>query len=115
MSLEIKGKIVKVLDTETGTSKAGKEWQKKLFVVETEETYNNIYCFELFNAEKIEAFNSKFKVNDNINVSFNVNTNEWNGKYYTSLSAWKMDIIGEVKHEEIPAVSEELPTDDLPF
>ena len=50
-------KITKVLDTQSGTSKAGKEWSKLTFVGETDEEYNNLYAFELFGKEKVENFN----------------------------------------------------------
>ena len=84
-------KITKVLNVESGTSKnTGKEWQKMTFVGETEEQYNNIYAFEVFGTEKVENFNKYNKVGDVVNVDFNVNCNEWKGKYFTSLQSWKV-------------------------
>lgn len=91
MALEINGKITKVLAKETGQKKDGSgEWVKQLFLVETTEQYNNVYCFEIFGAEKVDNFNKYNKVGSNVKVDFNVNTNEWNGKYFTTLSAWKV-------------------------
>ena len=34
--MNVKGKITKILDTKTGTSKAGKEWKKTSFLLETD-------------------------------------------------------------------------------
>ena len=34
--LKVKGKIVKILEVEKGTSKAGKEWKKLNFVIDTD-------------------------------------------------------------------------------
>ena len=84
-------RITKVLDAQSGTSKAGKDWTKQTFVGETSEDYNNLYAFELFGAEKVENFNKYNKVGDVVNVEFNVSCNEWQGKYFTSLQAWRID------------------------
>ena len=87
-------KITKVLDTQSGTSKAGKEWKKLTFVGETEEEYNNIYAFDIFQAEgkdQLDNFLKFNKVGDLVNVEFNVKCREWEGKYFTSLSSWRVD------------------------
>ena len=51
--LKITGNITKVLELQKGTSKAGKEWQKLNFIVETDAEYNNVYCFELFGEDNM--------------------------------------------------------------
>ena len=83
--------ITKVLDIQSGTSKAGKEWQKLTFVGETTEEYNNVYAFEIFGSEKVENFNKFNKVGDLVSVEFNVSCNEWQGKYFTSLACWRVE------------------------
>jgi len=88
--MKVTGVITKVLDLQTGTTKDGSEWKKQGFLVQTNEQYNNLYCFELFGAEKVDNFLKYNKVNDSVDVEFNVQTNEWQGKYYTSLQAWKV-------------------------
>ena len=113
MSFKFKGKITKVLEIEKGTSKAGKDWQKMSFVVDNGEQYNNILCFGLFGSEKIENFNKYNKEGDNVEVSFNVNCNEYNGKYYTSLDAWK--VFKEDNSNNSGNNIEEDSSDDLPF
>ena len=117
--MKVTGKITKINETTSGTSAAGKEWQKLSFLLETTEEYNNLYCFEVFGDEKVEQFAKFNRVGQNVDVDFNVKTNEWKGKYFTSLGAWKIfkaeeteDIGGldatgtEVKEDE---------SDDLPF
>ena len=116
MSLKVTGKITKVNGTQSGTSKAGKEWTKLSFLLETTEEYNNLYCFDVFGDEKVENFNKYNKVGQEVDVEFNVKTNEWNDKYFTSLDAWKIfkaevnDI--EVNEPEVVVGGEE---NDLPF
>jgi len=105
-------KITKVSDTQSGTSKAGKDWSKLTFVGETNEEYNNLYAFELFGQEKVENFNKFNKVGDVVNVEFNVNTREWEGRYFTSLSAWRID---KAQGGTQAPAQDDNGADDLPF
>ena len=67
----------------------------------------------------MEQFTKFNRVGQDVDVDFNVKTNEWKGKYFTSLGAWKifkaevtdspegLDVTGtEVKADE---------SNDLPF
>ena len=110
--MKVTGKITKVLDTQKGTTAAGKNWQKLSFILETTEDYNNLYCFEVFGDEKVEQFLKFNKVGQEVDVSFNVQTNEYKGKYYTSLQSWK--IFKAEAGEATPEVAQE-EADDLPF
>ena len=85
----IKGKVVKVLDVETGTSKAGKEWKKQGFVIDTGNEYNPEVCFSLFGDDKIEML-KKFSVGQEVEVEYNLSSREFNGKYYHNIDAWKI-------------------------
>ena len=90
MALEVTGIIEKILDLEKGTTAAGKEWQKQNFILKTDSEYNNVYCFEIFGEEKVQNFLKFNKVGFTVKVDFNVGCNEWKGKYFTSLQAWKV-------------------------
>lgn len=109
--MNVKGKITNILDTKTGTSKAGKEWKKTSFLLETDEEYNNLYCFEIFGEEKVDKFLQWNGKGDTVTVDFNVSTSEWKGSYYTTLSAWKVfrDDNASVQTEEMAEEG------DLPF
>jgi hypothetical protein len=110
--MKVTGKITKVLDTQKGTSAAGKDWQKLSFILETTEDYNNLYCFDVFGDEKVEQFLKYNKVGQEVDVNFNVQTNEYKGKYYTSLQSWKI-FKAEAGETALEVVQEE--ADDLPF
>ena len=88
--MKVTGKIEKIMDVQKGTSKAGKDWQKVSFTLRTKEEYNNLYCFDVFGDEKVDNFLKYNKVDQEVDVDFNVKTNEWNDKYFTSLDAWKI-------------------------
>ena len=110
--MKVTGKIENILQTQTGTSKTGKEWKKTSFVVKTDDEYNNLYCFDVFGDEKVNNFLQYNSKGDVVDVDFNVKTNEWKGKYFTSLDAWKVFKADNSKQKEEVAVEEE---GDLPF
>jgi hypothetical protein len=112
MSLEIKGKLTKVLDVESGTSKAGKEWKKQNFVIDTGDQYNPEVCFQLFGDEKLENFAKYNKLGDEVSVAFNVSSREYNGKYFHNLDAWKVQ--KATANQETPVAQEKV-EDGLPF
>ena len=117
MSLEINGIIKTILPEEGGTSKAsGKEWKKQLFIVANNDGYEGaeqIFCFEVFGAEAVEKLTKYNKVGDNVKVSFNIRTNEWEGKYYTSLNSWRIDK-AEGTQEQMPPMPQEQIEDQIP-
>lgn len=91
MALEVKGILKNILSEQRGQKKDGSgEWVKQSFLVETDAQYNNLYCFEVFGEEKVKNLNENQSEGDTVTVEFNVNTNEHNGNYYTTLSAWKI-------------------------
>lgn len=89
MSLEIKGKVILVLDPESGTSKnTGKDWTKQTFVIEeVDGQYPKKIAIDAFNKE-IEA-----EVGDTVNAFINVESREWEGRWFTNIGLWKVEII----------------------
>ena len=61
------------LSVESGTSKAGKEWQKQSFLVDTGAQYNPEVCFQLFGEDKIQML-SHHNEGDQVEVSFNLSS-----------------------------------------
>jgi hypothetical protein len=88
--MEVTGVLKEFLTPQKGQKKDGGEWVKQSFLVKTDAEYNNLYCFEVFGEEKVQNLTKYHNVNDVVTVEFNVNCNEYQGKYYTTLSAWKI-------------------------
>ena len=118
MSLSIKGKLSRKLSVESGVSKAGKEWKKQSFLLDTGAQYNPEICFQLFGEEKIELLNHHNE-GDQIEVSFNLSSKEFNGRYFHNIDAWRIESLNSTETNKIndipefnaPATEE----DDLPF
>lgn len=108
MNLEMKGKLVKVLDAQKGVSKAGKEWIKTSIVLDNGAKFNPEICFNLFGQEKVDML-LDFNVGDDIEVLFNLSSREYKGNYYTSADIWKMKKVGQ------EVVQEEEELNGLPF
>ena len=104
------GEILKIMEVEKGTSKAGKDWQKVNFVLATGNEYNPEVAFQIFGDEKVENFIKFNKVGQTVDVNFNVSSREFNGKYYHNLDAWKV-----FKASTDEAVEEAPAADGLPF
>jgi hypothetical protein len=83
--MEIKGKIIHKLDLQTGISKAGNEWRKQEYVLETLGNYPKKVKFDFF-GERIEQY--PLEVGDVITVSYDIESREFNGKWYTEIRAF---------------------------
>jgi len=110
--MEITGNIKLIQDLQTGTSKAGNEWQKRTFVVTTNEKYPQDIAIDLL-GDNVKLINN-FAVGNPVSVSINLRGNEYNGKYYNSLVGWRVaNHISNVGNEQQNPAREE--TADLPF
>lgn len=86
--MEITGKVVAVLELQSGTSKKGSEWKKRDFVIETlDDKFPKKVCFTLF-GDRADACPS---IDSVVNVAFDIDAHEYNGKWFNSVNAWKVD------------------------
>ena len=87
--MEISGKIIQVLPEQGGVSKtSGKEWKLQAYVLETQEQYPRKVHFEVFGEDRIKA--NPCQLDDVVTVSFDIESREFNGRWYTSIRAWKI-------------------------
>ena len=85
--LTISGRIVSVLPLQQGESKAGKPWQKQEYILDTGGQYPRKVCFSLF-GESITKF--PLQVGQDVTVSIDIESREWNSKWYTEVRAWNV-------------------------
>jgi hypothetical protein len=88
MALELSGKIIQLLAEQTGTGKNG-QWLRQDFIIETQEQYPRKVCFSAW-GDKVSLLKA-LKADAEVTVSFNVESREFNGKWYTDLRIWKID------------------------
>ncbi len=123
MSLKVKGTLKQILKAESGVSRAGNEWKKQEFVVETSEQFPKNVCFTLFN-DKFSLLEN-LSEGDEVEVSFNLESREYNGKWFHNINAWKVEKVGtggneqdsppEYRLEDIPPEAADSDEGGLPF
>lgn len=122
--MEVKGKIILALPEMSGTSKAGNAWKKREYVLETQETYPRKVHFDFF-GERADQY--PLSVGDDITLSFDIESREFNGRWYTSVRGWKAEKSGATAPVSAapqdypgavpppPAITPADENDDLPF
>jgi hypothetical protein len=85
--MELTGKVHKVLEIQTGQSKSGQQWRKQEFVIEVPGSFPTKVCFVLW-GDKISQFS--LQEGEDVSVSFDLESRENSGKWYTSAKAWKV-------------------------
>ena len=108
--MEIIGKVVAVLELQSGTSKKGSEWKKRDFVIETlDEKFPKKVCFTLF-GDRADACPS---IDSVVNVSFDIDAHEYNGKWFNSVNAWKVEP-AQAQQQAAPHQAEPAPLTSIP-
>ena len=122
--LTISGRIALILPLQTGTSKAGNPWKKQGYVLDTGGQYPKKVCFSLF-GDKVDQF--PIQVGQDVTVSIDIESREFNGRWYTEINAWNVTYAGQQPQLQAqapqpapaPAPTQPQPAlqaaDDLPF
>lgn len=85
--MEIQGKVTDLLKEQTGEGRNG-TWRKREYVIETGDQYPKKICFNMW-GDKIDQF--PVKEGDSVTVHFDLESREFNGKWYTDVKAWKIE------------------------
>ena len=88
--MDITGRIIAVLPERSGVSqRSGSEWKVASYVLETQEQYPKKMCFEVFGTDRIAQFN--IQVGEMMTVSFDIDAHEYNGRWFNSIRAFRVD------------------------
>ena len=115
--MQLTAKLVQSLPVQTGNGKNG-QWKKQDVIVETDGTYPKKICVSIW-GDKINE--SQLKPGNMLKIDFDVESREYNGRWYTEARAWKLDKDGSGSSFSAPAPTEEPyavdnnASDDLPF
>lgn len=114
--LKVTGTITSISEVQTGVSeRTGEEWAKIGFAIKTGGQYPQDIYFTQFGVDKVERFQKFNKVGDEVEVSFEPRSREYEGKWYTDLNAWKVWTVNKGQAVEEPVLEPEGEEDDLPF
>jgi len=116
--MDITGKFIQALPPVTGEGKNG-QWKKQEFIIETQDEFPKKVCISNW-GDKIDI--NSVAPNDKVKVYINLESREYNGRWYTEARAWKMEKEGSsVSHGQDAPPPMEAPDfsndemDDLPF
>ncbi len=114
--MELKAKLIQLLTLQTGTGKNG-EWKKQDVIFETEIQYPKKVCISIW-GDKVNT--SQLQIGKNLTISFDIESREYNGRWYTDVKAWKIEAsaagaAGDDKGDEFHDTSFTSSDEDLPF
>jgi hypothetical protein len=125
MNLEITGKLLQIMEEISGEGPRGR-WQKQEFLVETtQDKFPRKICFSLW-GERIAQLKN-LKPGTEVKVSFNLESREFQGRWFTDARAWQVTVAASEQSGTTSAAlstqsspSEPIDTpaenqDDLPF
>jgi hypothetical protein len=84
--MDVKGKVVQLLAPQTGQGKRG-PWKKQEFILETQGQFPKKVCISIW-GDKIDQFG--LSTGENITASVELESREYNGRWYTEARAWKV-------------------------
>ena len=98
--LNISGIVLNILPLQSGTSKAGNQWQKQDFILETGGQYPRKVCVCLF-GDNVDKF--PLAVGQSVTASVDIESREFNGRWYTDVRAWNVVYNGQQQGAPAPA------------
>ena len=114
--MELEGKIIQINPVQSGEGRNG-PWKKQEYIVETKSQYPKKVCVTIW-GDKIDQFG--LQQNEDVTLSIELESREYNGRWYTDVRAWKVERQGNQEYDapepEILPPSNEPPLgDDPPF
>ena len=86
--MDVVGKIIQVLPAQEGVGRNGNPWKVQPYVLETLDQYPRKVHFEVFGADRIKQ--NPCELDQLVTVSFDIESREFNGRWYTSIRAWRI-------------------------
>ena len=84
--MQLSGKILVAQPIQSGVSKSGKDWKRQDFVLEVPGQYPKKVAFTVMN-DNVPNFG--LAVGQDVDIEIDINANEWQGKWYNSITCWK--------------------------
>ena len=99
--MDLSGNVIAVLEPRGGVSKTGNPWKVQEYVIETHDQYPRRMCFDVFGEDKITQFN--IQVGEELTVHFDVDAREWQGRWFNSIRAWKVERVSAQQSTPVDA------------
>ena len=106
--MELTGKIINILPIQSGMGKNGNEWKKQEIIIQTEEQYPKSICITLWG----NTIDNNIKQGDKIKASIDIESREYQGKWYTTVKVWKIESLSASNENEVEKDFKEEPRGD---
>lgn len=93
MDCKAEGRILIELPPSMGTTKAGKDWEKREYVMETSERYGTKMRFSIMSFDG--PIEEPPQVGDIVKVRFSVEAREYNGSWYNDVKAYQVELLNK--------------------
>lgn len=120
MDLQLTGTVTRILPEQSGEGRNG-TWRKQEFILETPGEYAREVCIVQW-GDNIDRFG--VQEGETLTVSIDIQSREYNGRWYTDVKAWRVDRPQGADAAPTPPASSDEPwpdrmeegdDDDLPF
>jgi hypothetical protein len=116
--MEVTGTVIDILEEQSGKSSKG-PWRKQDFILKTDDQYPKTVCITVW-GDNIDQFD--LAKNEKVTAHIDLQSREYNGRWYTDVKAWKIER-GESSQMDEPPPSAQIGDsppiddygDDLPF
>lgn len=99
--MEISGKVIEILPEQQGEGRAG-NWRRLDFILELPGQYPRKVCVGIW-GDRIDQ--ARLQVGEEVTASIDIESREYNGKWFTSVKAWKI----EKNKSKTGSIDDELP------
>ncbi len=87
MDLHIQGKVVEILEEQSGEGRNG-PWRRRDFIMETDDRYPRKVCVSQW-GDSIDT--DSVSPGETVKAYINLQSREFNGRWYTDVRAWRID------------------------
>lgn len=93
--MDISGTLYKKMPVQTGVGKTGNSWSKMDFVIDFQDEMGNYkkLCLNAW-GERV-ALLERINPGERLNIQFDVASREYNERWYTDLTARRIDVVGD--------------------
>lgn len=118
MSIELVGRFQEALQPQKLKGRDGGEISKQDFIIEVEGKFPKKVCITMWNDKA--AVLTQLKNGQELKVQVEIESREYNGRWYTNITGWKVEQAGNEPAQGVPAhtpadIPQEKEDDDLPF
>jgi hypothetical protein len=103
--MELNGKIIQIMPEQSGNGRNG-TWRKRDYIVETPGNYPKKVCVTVW-GDKIDQFN--LQSGEQVKIGLELESREYNGKWYTEAKGWKVDREGDATQKSRPQTATSMP------